>query len=107
MKTAVLGILLLAAWTTARAAATKETVALSPNPEWCKQGYRCLTIAEYADMTVIKIHLETDLAAAKAKARWLGCVIGAGVGISGVATVDYSVKTAPAAHLGVTCGLRF
>ena len=91
----------------AGAAATRRNIELVPNPEWCRAGYRCLTINDYAEITVVSMELERDMRLAQLKTRRLGCVIGAGIGISGAVTVDWGVRSVPAAHLGVTCGVRF
>lgn len=67
----------------------------------------CLTIQEGADVRLREIDLREALTIAKVRARRFGCVVGVGGGVSAVVTPEWDVETAPAAHVGVTCGLRF
>lgn len=98
----VVGILLLAPCEHAFAADSKPIV-LAPNPEWCRPGYRCLTIDDYAAMTVVKVNLEERVSKLQSRARHfgLGCSVGPGLGL--VVDADLHTRLVPSA-VGATCG---
>lgn len=75
---------------------------LAPNPEWCRPGYRCLSISDYGAMTEIKIHLEEKLKIEKAGSRHfgIGCAVGPSLGIA----VDENLNAHFVPTVAVTCG---
>jgi hypothetical protein len=78
---------------------------LADNPEWCRAGFRCITIRDYAAMTLIKIDLETEVSVLKAKRkRALGIHATCGLGVAVVATEDWNAKAAPAGYCGIGYG---
>jgi hypothetical protein len=74
---------------------------LSPNPDWCKAGYRCLPITEYGEMTKIKVDLETSLKSMAHHPFGFGCAIGPSVGF----VVDQNLNAKMIPSMSATCGL--
>jgi len=101
IRIAAMCILFLAGAETARAA-EPSGLKLAPNPEWCHEGYRCVTTKEYGQMTKIKVNLEESLKLAKAGSRHFGfgCAIGPSLGV----TVDSDLNAHLLPSMGVTCG---
>lgn len=91
-------ILYLALCGTALAAEPK--LKLAPNPPWCQEGYRCLTIADYGAMTKIKITLEEKLRRADSGHFGFGCAVGPSLGIA----VDEDLNAHFVPTVAVTCG---
>ena len=77
------------------------------NPPWCKPGYTCVETKWLSERVAEVWLLRADNARLKAKVRRLGCVAGIGGGLSAVVTEEWEINTAPAGHIGVTCGWRF
>lgn len=101
----VLLILLRASSGTAFAAETKPETTLDPkpNPDWCHPRFRCLTIEDYAEMTVIKLNLAEALRKEKTRARHFGFGCTIGPGIATVVDPDYHVHLVPS-NLTIACG---
>lgn len=78
----------------------------SPQPEWCRPGFRCLTVADYAKMTEIKIQLQTDLNVAHIKARRFGGVVGCGPVVA-LSISESKVNLGSAIGCGAFLGWRF
>ena len=76
-------------------------------PGWCQSGYVCVPTIEIAEDAEYHYELQLAIVDLKRRARRVGCVVGVGGGVSGVVTEDWSLNAAPAAHIGITCGLRF
>jgi hypothetical protein len=104
----VLVILSLAPLTPANAA-TSSGFKPKPQPADCPKNadgtwkYRCLDPDDYAEMTIIKINLQEEIARLKASSRHfgIGCAIGPSVGL----TVDENLNSHLVPSIGATCGL--
>ena len=104
MKRAVLTIASLALCATAAAAAPKDAVDLSPNPSWCQAGYRCLSLKDFAAMTLLKVQLEDQIGVLKSRRHLLGFHLTCGLGVAGIVDADYDAKLLPAGYCGVGWG---
>ena len=104
----VLAILSLAPWTSANAASS-NSFKPKPQPADCPKNadgtwkYRCLDPDDYAQMTIIKINLQEEIAKLRASSRHFGfgCAIGPSVGLA----VDENLDAHIVPSVGATCGL--
>lgn len=104
----VLFILSLACGTSAVAAPSKG-FRPKPQPADCPKNpdgtwkYRCLDPDDYAQMTIIKINLEEEIATLKGSSRHFGfgCALGPSVGF----TVDENLDSHFIPSIAATCGL--
>lgn len=103
----VLAIVLLALSNIAGAATQSDLLDLQPNPEWCRPGYRCLQLKDYASMTLmyVKTQDERDALRLRVKAgRSLRMHLTCGLGVAGVIDTDYNAKLLPAGYCGLGWG---
>ena len=104
MKRPALTIALLALCATAAAASSKDAIDLSPNPQWCRAGYRCLSLKDFAAMTLLKVQLEDQIGVLKSKRHLLGLHLTCGLGVAGIVDADYNARLLPAGYCGVGYG---
>lgn len=102
-------VILCLAWSGTAFAATSNGFRPKPQPDDCPRNadgtwkYRCLDPDDYAQMTIIKINLQEEIARLKASSRHFGfgCAVGPSLGIA----VDDTLHAHVVPNVGATCGL--